>query len=200
MKKLHILDLRKVRTHTAESIEELVMAPNTLQPSTLQQINNSRNDSKTQLVENTFKNIANEGRGVLKHIEDYKFKLEQSVNMLNAVPDLQKKIEQKQQILDSAMAQIYGIVFDLENYDLTPVYEDEQLSLSTPDDSLPVFEDEMPKEEADLPEESNDEEIDLSEDTSEPKMQGGFDTADEAEEEPAEESEEESEEEVSEEE
>ena len=196
MKKLHILDLRKI--HTAESIEELVMAPNTLQ-----QVNNTREDSKNQLVENTFHNIADEGRGVLKHIEDYKFKLEQSINMLNATPDLQKKLEQKQQILDSAMSQIYGIVFDLENYDLTPIYEDEQLSLSTPDDNLPVFEDEMPDEETKLPEEDNDkEEIDLSEDmTNKPKMQGGFDTStdeepvEEEEEEPAEPAEEVSEEE-----
>ena len=184
MKKLHILDLRKI--HTAESIEELVMAPNTLQ-----QVNNTREDSKNQLVENTFHNIADEGRGVLKHIEDYKFKLEQSINMLNATPDLQKKLEQKQQILDSAMSQIYGIVFDLENYDLTPIYEDEQLSLSTPDDNLPVFEDEMPDEETKLPKEDDDkEEIDLSEDkANEPKMQGGFDTS--TDEEPVEEEEEE---------
>lgn len=196
MKKLHILDLRKI--HTAESIEELVMAPNTLQ-----QVNNTREDSKNQLVENTFHNIADEGRGVLKHIEDYKFKLEQSINMLNATPDLQKKLEQKQQILDSAMSQIYGIVFDLENYDLTPIYEDEQLSLSTPDDNLPVFEDEMPDEETKLPKEDNDkEEIYLSEDmANEPKMQGGFDTStdeepvEEEEEEPAEPAEEVSEEE-----
>ena len=78
-------------------------------------------------------NLAEEGRKVLQTIEDYKFKLDQSTNMLNGNEKAQSKLEQKKKILDSASSQLYGIVFDLENFDLTPVtYEDEQLSLTAP--------------------------------------------------------------------
>lgn len=84
-------------------------------------------------LENTFHNLAEEGRKVLQTIEDYKFKLDQSTNMLNGNEKAQSKLEQKKKILDSASSQLYGIVFDLENFDLTPVtYEDEQLSLTAP--------------------------------------------------------------------
>ena len=84
-------------------------------------------------LENTFHNLAEEGRKVLQNIEDYKFKLDQSANMLNSNEKAQNKLEQKKKILDSASSQLYGIVFDLENFDLTPVtYEDEQLSLTSP--------------------------------------------------------------------
>ena len=88
-----------------------------------------------QLVQNMFLGLANEGRGVLKRIEDYKFKIIQSINLLNANPELKTKVEQKKKILESAAAQVYGIVFDLENFDLTPNYEDEQLS----GESFPSF-------------------------------------------------------------
>lgn len=90
-----------------------------------------------QLVQNMFLGLANEGRGVLKRIEDYKFKIIQSINLLNANPELKTKVEQKKKILESAAAQVYGIVFDLENFDLTPNYEEEQLS----GESFPSFND-----------------------------------------------------------
>ena len=84
-------------------------------------------------LENTFHSLAEEGRKVLQTIEDYKFKLDQSTNMLNGNEQAQNKLDQKKKILDSASSQLYGIVFDLENFDLTPVtYEDEQLSLTAP--------------------------------------------------------------------
>ena len=81
-----------------------------------------------ELISNTFNVLSNDGRGVLKRIEDFKFKIVQAINMLNGDEELKTKVEQKQKILESAAAQIYGIVFDLENYDLTPNYEDEQLA------------------------------------------------------------------------
>ena len=89
---------------------------------------NSQSNKNMELVQNTFFSLANEGRGVLKRIEDYKFKIIQSINMLNGNPELKEKVEQKKKILESAAAQIYGMIFDLENFDLTPNYEEEQLA------------------------------------------------------------------------
>lgn len=103
---------------------------------------NSQSNKNMELVQNTFFSLANEGRGVLKRIEDYKFKIIQSINMLNGNPELKEKVEQKKKILESAAAQIYGMIFDLENFDLTPNYEEEQLAgESFPTLDLPPDED-----------------------------------------------------------
>ena len=120
----------------------------------------------TELISNTFNTLANEGRGLLKRTEDFKFKIIQAINMLNGDPELKTKIEQKKKILESAAAQIYGIVFDLENYDLTPNYEDEQLA----GESFPAM-DVTTDEDIDL-EEDTDEDFDTEEGT-EDEMEGG---------------------------
>lgn len=87
-----------------------------------------RNSIQLKLIENIFQSLANDGRGLLKQMENFKFRLIQAVNTCNGQEELRTKVLQKQKILESAAAQIYGIVFDLENYDLTPNYEDEQLA------------------------------------------------------------------------
>lgn len=83
----------------------------------------------TAFYSNILKNIANEGREVLKTIENYKFKLNQSKNAMNGNQQLLKKLEQKEKIIDNAAVQIYSIVFDLENIDIMPEYDMSQLSL-----------------------------------------------------------------------
>ena len=84
----------------------------------------------TKIIINSINNLVQEGRGVLKRIENYKFKLTQSEKMMQGNEALLTKLQQKEKILDSASAQIYGIIFDLENFDLTPNYSNEQLSLT----------------------------------------------------------------------
>jgi hypothetical protein len=103
-------------------------------------------------------------------------------------------LEQKKKILDSASSQLYGIVFDLENFDLTPVtYEDEQLSLTAPaftkdtsDGPGPAdkaneesSEEELPKnEEEEKQEESEEENLDEeSEDNSEEDTESAIEKA-----------------------
>ena len=90
-----------------------------------------RKADNTKIIINSINNLVQEGRGVLKRIENYKFKLTQSEKMMQSNDALLTKLRQKEKILDSASAQIYGIIFDLENFDLTPNYSNEQLSLST---------------------------------------------------------------------
>ena len=90
-----------------------------------------RKADNTKIIINSINNLVQEGRGVLKRIENYKFKLTQSEKMMQGNDALLTKLRQKEKILDSASAQIYGIIFDLENFDLTPNYSNEQLSLNT---------------------------------------------------------------------
>ena len=117
-------------------------------------------------LENTFHGLAEEGRKVLQTIEDYKFKLDQATNMLNGNEQAQNKVEQKKKILDSASSQLYGIVFDLENFDLTPVtYEDEQLSLTAPAFTRDMSDGPGPADEAEAEDdnEESDEDMDINE-------------------------------------
>lgn len=96
-----------------------------------------KQSDNNNLIQHTLDSLSKEGRGVLKRIEDYKFKLDQSTNMLQGNQSLQNKLKQKLKILDSASAQIYGIVFDMENYDLTPnTYDEKQLALTTPAEAV----------------------------------------------------------------
>ena len=149
------------------------------------QVNSRVNE---QMVTQIFNNLSIEARGVLKRIEDFKFKIIQAQNMLKADLDLKTKIEQKQKILDSAAAQIYGIAFDLENYNLTPNYEDEQLAgesfptMEVPDDEFNLngdVDEEIPEEDEEMTEESNDM-ANGEEAGGEPNdlLQGGFDDMD----------------------
>lgn len=88
---------------------------------------------QTNIMQNSLQNLANEGRQILRIIDDYKFKLIQSSNIFNNSPSIKAKLDQKQKILASAASLIYSIVFDMENINLTPLYEEEQFS--TLDDS-----------------------------------------------------------------
>ena len=145
---------------------------------------NTQQKIQYQLFDNIFHNLANDGRGVLKRIEEYKYKIIQSSNAFNGNEELKAKIEQKKKILESAAAQIYGIVFDLENYDLTPNYAEEQLSLSSMpeqegfnEDSFDFVNEQLDKNDND---EENEENIDENENEEnenddELEMQGGFD-------------------------
>ena len=153
-------------------IEKMVTEPMDMDPfdpyaESEEQVNKRVSD---QLINQVFNNLSIEARGVLKRIEDFKFKIIQAINMLNGDPELKAKIEQKQKILDSAAAQIYGIAFDLENYNLTPNYEDEQLA----GESFPTME--IPDDEFGFGNGEEDEEI-PSEDTEEASedMSGGED-------------------------
>ena len=96
-----------------------------------------KKSDNNNLIQHILDSLSKEGRGVLKRIEDYKFKLDQSTNMLQGNQSLQNKLKQKLKIIDSASAQIYGIVFDMENYDLTPnTYDEKQLALTTPAEAV----------------------------------------------------------------
>ena len=139
-----------------------------------------KKSDNNNLIQHILDSLSKEGRDVLKRIEDYKFKLDQSTNMLQGNQSLQNKLKQKLKILDSASAQIYGIVFDMENYDLTPnTYDEKQLALTTPAEAVaPVNNAE--KSDNNTPEKSEDEEEpsngEESEDESEDKSESEEET------------------------
>lgn len=135
-----------------------------------------KKSDNNNLIQHILDSLSKEGRGVLKRIEDYKFKLDQSTNMLQSNQSLQNKLKQKLKILDSASAQIYGIVFDMENYDLTPnTYDEKQLALTTPAEAVaPVNNAE--KSDNNTPEKSEDEEEPSNGEESEDKSESEEET------------------------
>lgn len=174
-----ITRLRRKNIVAASEIEQIITQ------------NSLANKGQMNIMQNSLQNLANEGRQILKIIDDFKFKLIQSSNIFKD-DKIKIKLEQKQKILASAASLIYSIVFDMENMDLTPVYEEEQFSTLNTDESnddevnnefdTNEFEgndiDEGKKE---SDEEDNENEEDNDED-GELKLQGGFDESDESEE------------------
>ena len=166
---------RLLRKQAISEVEKIIQSPTTIQQN---------------VIQNNFQNLANEGRQVLKFIDDYKFKMIQSLNMLKD-QKLKNRLEQKQKLLMSASSLIYSIVFDLENQNITPdTYEEEQLNIANiPTNEENVSEDNISEEDtneleetdkSEEPKESeentNMEENDSNEEENdELKMQGNFD-------------------------
>lgn len=157
-----------------------------------QDVSTGPTQGQTNIMENSLQNLANEGRQILRIIDDYKFKLIQSSNIFNNSPSIKAKLDQKQKILASAASLIYSIVFDMENINLTPLYEEEQFSTlddsgSTNDEVNNEFDnnaiddsesedDELNDNELDENDDDDDEEANSENDNEDNlKMQGGFD-------------------------
>lgn len=85
-----------------------------------------------EIFKSTVEQLGDEGRTVLKALEDYKFKLEQSGRILQNDPELAQKLVQKRKTLDAAAGQIYSVVFDIENIDITQMYENQQFLINNP--------------------------------------------------------------------
>jgi hypothetical protein len=85
-----------------------------------------------KMLEGTIEQLGDKGREILKGIEDFKFELEQAARIVANDPTLSQKIVQKRTILDQAAGQVYAIVFDLENIDITQAYQEQQLMMNNP--------------------------------------------------------------------
>ncbi|MFW6243335.1 MAG: hypothetical protein ACOC2W_04180 [bacterium] len=81
-----------------------------------------------EVLEGTIEQLGNQGRDILKLMEEYKFKLEQAARITTNDQGLTQKIIQKKKLVDNAAGQIYSIVFDIENIDITKAYEEQQLN------------------------------------------------------------------------
>ena len=87
----------------------------------------------TKTIEQILRGSAKDGREILKALEEFKFKIEQCDN-LSMNSDINDKIHQHYDMLDKLMSGLYSICFDLENIDLVPLYDNEQINLSDQSD------------------------------------------------------------------
>ena len=71
------------------------------------------------MYENTFKNMSNEGRKILKSLEKFKFSLEQGSRMVSQIPQMASGLMSKRKSIDEISNKLYQLVFDLENTDIS---------------------------------------------------------------------------------
>lgn len=92
------------------------------------------------IMEKQIEQISDKGRDVLKAIEDYKFFIDQTSRVIKNDPNAAEIIERKKKNLDQASQQIYDVVFDIENMDITTLYYDQQQAteLSKGPDKKPI--------------------------------------------------------------
>ena len=77
------------------------------------------------MYENTFKNMGNEGRKILKSLEKFKFSLEQGSRMVSQIPQLSSGLMSKRKSIDEISNKLYQLVFDLENTDISNSFQQE---------------------------------------------------------------------------
>lgn len=80
----------------------------------------------TEMFKSQLDQISDKGRDVLKSIEEYKFFVEQTSRVMKNDPALTEVIVGKQKNLEESAQKIYDIVFDIENLDITALYERQQ--------------------------------------------------------------------------
>ena len=77
------------------------------------------------MYENTFKNMGNEGRKILKSLEKFKFSLEQGSRMVSQIPQLSSGLMSKRKSIDEISNKLYQLAFDLENTDISNSFQQE---------------------------------------------------------------------------
>lgn len=102
--------------------------------------------------------LSDAGRVILQAMEKFKYQVSQCARLTAADQQLSRKIEQHVEIVDKAMSALYGVCFSLENVDLTPVYDADQVQFGDDLDydlaeDVPLPEDD---EEQEVPDESED--------------------------------------------
>ena len=135
----------------------------------------------TKTIEQILRGSAKDGREILKALEEFKFKIEQCDN-LSMNSDINDKIHQHYDMLDKLMSGLYSICFDLENIDLVPLYDNEQINLSDQSDpdsandgydlneEFPAEQPESEEEPIEENEESGNEDEESSDDNSMPDL------------------------------
>jgi len=86
-----------------------------------------------EMFKGTLKQLGNKGRNILKGIEDYKFSLEQAARIVANDPNLSQKMISKKKALDKAAGEIYSIVFEIENIDITKEYQEQKMFVNNPE-------------------------------------------------------------------
>lgn len=103
-----------------------------------------RADNLTNVYKSTFKNLGKDGRELLKQVEEYKYKMNQSKNVFNDEKFI-KKIDKYIEDLNNVSAFIYDFVFELENQDIVDDY-DRQIEFTVPKEKVEDTEQEETKQ------------------------------------------------------
>lgn len=83
-------------------------------------------------IEQMIKSTASEGRDILKALEQFKFKLEQCVKV-SQNEEINNKVHQHYDMVDKLMSGLYTICYDMENVNLVPLYDNDQIDMSNQD-------------------------------------------------------------------
>lgn len=79
-----------------------------------------------EMFESTLDQISDKGREILKSIEEYKFFIDQTLRLVKNDPALGGVIQTKKKNLDHAAQDLYSIVFEIENLDISAIYEEQE--------------------------------------------------------------------------
>lgn len=85
-----------------------------------------------EAIESVVKGVARDGRKILKELENFKFKMEQCTNV-SANSELSDKIHQQYDMVDKIMDGLFSVCYDLENFNLVPQYDVDQIDMSNQD-------------------------------------------------------------------
>lgn len=86
----------------------------------------------SEAIESVVKGVARDGRKILKELENFKFKMEQCTNV-SANSELSDKIHQQYDMVDKIMDGLFSVCYDLENFNLVPQYDVDQIDMSNQD-------------------------------------------------------------------
>lgn len=67
--------------------------------------------------------LSDKGREILRSIEDYKFFFNQVIQVVKNDPELTERLLGRRKDLDQASDLIYDVVFYIENFDITSLYD-----------------------------------------------------------------------------
>ncbi len=86
----------------------------------------------SEAIESVVKGVAKDGRKILKELENFKFKMEQCTNV-SVNSELSDKIHQQYDMVDKIMDGLFSVCYDLENFNLVPQYDVDQIDMSNQD-------------------------------------------------------------------
>jgi len=121
----------------SEIVKEVVeyttnMVINTIEHILLNKLNQCKTASST---DQAMQGVISDGRKILQMLENMKFKIEQTARISGNDQQLAKKIMQNSDLIDKIMSGLYSVCFGLQNLDISPVYNLNQINIS--DDAKP---------------------------------------------------------------
>ena len=87
----------------------------------------------SEAINAVFKDVAADGRELMKRLEDFKFRINQCVTLSQNNQDVSDKLRQNNDMVDKLQSALYSICFNLENLDMVPLYDNMQIDMSEQD-------------------------------------------------------------------